>query len=611
MKKKLIIFGIANIITIPISMYISSYINLIISKSDIRLIKIESSFNEIFSNNESIKICLLIQALFMVLFFIAIFTRKNSIYDSKQIKVTDSIWIPQKAGQGQYGSSRFLTNKEFNKKYPKFIIDKKTNAVKKVVGGIVVGYKDNKKCEEISVIADNKHTLCIGNTGSGKTRRVLIESLCTLGLTGESIILSDPKGELFELTSPFFKKLGYEVNVIDLKYKFKSNKFNFLQAIIDAINEENYGKAEEYTWDFVENLVEKRGNNVDPLWENGEKSIVAGSIFTVIYENREYPEYQNLTNVYLFISNMCKTDDSGYMPLVEYVDKLEDDNPAKNIFAISTIASEKTRSGFFTSALATMKLFTGKEIYSMTCKSDFKLDDIGKKKCIRYIMLPDDKLAYYPLATLYISQQYQTLVTLADSQGGKLKVRTNFMLEEFGNFATISNFENMLTVSRSRNIRFSMYIQSFSQLESKYSKTGAENIMDNTQVWIYLKTSSNNTSDIISKKVGNYTVAVSGKSNSYGKNEKSSSESISLASRNLLTPDEVMRFEVPYILVMQSGDFPIVTKLPDLSKWIFNKMLGLGSEDENTRIRQEVENNREIKSEEDMKIWRVWDDYKY
>ena len=88
-------------------------------KSELKLI----AFEDIISNI-NFNMFLLIQALFMVLFFIAIFTRNNSLYNSKLVKITDNIWIPQKAGQGQYGTSRFLTKKEFNKKYPKFTVDK-------------------------------------------------------------------------------------------------------------------------------------------------------------------------------------------------------------------------------------------------------------------------------------------------------------------------------------------------------------------------------------------------------------------------------------------------------------------------------------------------------
>ena len=517
------------------------------------------------------------------------------------------------SGKGQYGTSRFATEKEFDKAYEKIKINKKQAILdnKFSKGGIVVKYKDSVVNEDISIVADNKHTLCLGNTGAGKTRRILIESLCTLGLAGESVIVSDPKGELYQMTSDFFKSLGYEVNVIDFKTPSKSDKYNFLQPIIEALKENDIKKAEDLTWDLVENIVKKSGNTTDPLWENGEKSIIAGSIMTVLLENRENEEYQNLTNVYAFISNMCQTDDNGYMPLSEYIEKLSEDNPAKRIFSISTIAPEKTRSSFFTSALATLRLFASNSVYTMTNDSDFKLEDIGKKKCIRYIILPDERLTYYSLATLFVSQQYQALVNLADSRGGKLEIRNNFILEEFGNFTKISNFENMLTVSRGRNIRFSMFIQSFSQLETKYSKNAAQNIMDNTQVWIYLRTASYSTAEIISKKIGNYTVSVNSQSNSYSKNSNNISESMSLASRSLLTPDEILRFEVPYALIMQSGQFSAKVEIPDLSKWQFNKMLKLGDEEENRKIRERVEENRKKLTQEEIKLWRIWEDYKY
>ena len=611
MRKKIILYILITSLLFPISTYIAYFLDSILLSKKLELISIYKII-EILFNNQNIKILTLsIQALFMVLFFIAIFINKFGVFKSKIQKITNNIAIPESYGQGQYGTSRFATNKEFDNTYLKLKLDKNINCMKQRLnyGGIVVKYKNNIKTEEISIVADNKHTLCLGNTGAGKTRRILIESLCTLGLAQESIILSDPKGELYQMTSNFFKNLGYEVNVIDFKNPEKSNKYNFLQPIINAINENNMKKAEDYTWDLVENIVQKSNANTDPLWENGEKSIIAGSIMTVLLENKEHKEYQNLTNVYAFISNMCQTDVNGFMPLNDYIEKLEDDNPAKKIFKISTIAPEKTRSSFFTSALATLRLFSSKSIYTMTNDSDFKLEDIGKKKCIRYIILPDERTTFYTLATLFVSQQYQALVNLADNRGGKIAIRNNFILEEFGNFTKIDNFENMLTVSRSRNIRFSLFIQSFSQLETKYSKTVAQNIMDNTQAWIYLRTSSYNTAEIISKKLGNYTVSINSKSNSYNNNSNNTSESVSLATRSLLTPDEILRFESPHCLILQSGCFPAKVELPDLSKWYFNSILGLGDEEQNRLLRDEIDKNRKQITDEDIKLWKIREDY--
>ena len=611
-KSKLITFLICTILILPFSIYIGYYLDsMLISNVDI-----SNNFFEIvksISNTKIISLIICIQALFMMLFFMLIFTEKYGIYKANTEMITTNISIPKHYGQGQYGTSRFATKKEFEKVYTTLKFDKKQNYLTQNIsnGGIVVKYNSKGNYENISIVSDNKHLICLGNTGAGKTRRILIESLCTLGLAGESIIVSDPKGELYQMTSHFFKNLGYEVNVIDFKTPKKSSKYNFLQPIINAIEENDIKKAEDMTWDLVENIVQKAGVNSDPLWENGEKSIIAGSIMTVLLENKNNKEYQNLTNVYSFISNMCQTDENDYMPLTEYIENLPEENPAKKIFSISTIAPEKTRSSFFTSALSTLRLFSTNSIYTMTNDSDFRLEDIGLKKCIRYIILPDERTTFYTLATLFVSQQYQALVNLADNRGGKLKIRNNFILEEFGNFTKIANFENMLTVSRSRNIRFSMFLQSFSQLETKYTKTVAQNIMDNAQIWIYLRTSSYETAEIISKKLGSYTVSVNSQSNSVSRHSDNISESMNLIGRNLLTPDEVLRFETPYALVLQSGYFSAKTEIPDLSKWKFNKVLGLGNEEENRIIRKKVENERKVLEEEKIKLWKIWEDYKY
>lgn len=612
LNRKVITFLICTILILPFSIYIGYYLNSMLTSN----IDITFEFDEILksvADNKILSLIVCIQALFMVFFFMLIFTQKYGMYKANTEMITTNISIPKHYGQGQYGTSRFATSKEFDRTYTKLKFNKNKDYLTQPIssGGVVVKHNSKRNYEEISVVSDNKHLICLGNTGAGKTRRILIESLCTLGLAGESIIVSDPKGELYQMTSQFFNKLGYEVDVIDFKTPKKSNKYNFLQPIINAIQNDDIKKAEDLTWDLVENIVQKTNSNSDPLWENGEKSIIAGSIMTVLLENKNNRDYQNLTNVYSFISNMCQSDENGFMPLTEYIENLPEENPAKKIFSISTIAPEKTRSSFFTSALSTLRLFSSNSIYTMTNDSDFRLEDIGEKKCIRYIILPDERTTFYTLATLFVSQQYQSLVNLADSRGGKLKIRNNFILEEFGNFTKIANFENMLTVSRGRNIRINMFLQSFAQLETKYSKMVAQNIMDNAQVWIYLRTSSYETAEIISKKLGSYTVSVNSQSNSISRNSDNISESMNLIGRNLLTPDEVLRFESPYALILQSGYFSAKTEIPDLSKWQFNKILGLGDEEENRMIREKIENERKVLEEEKIKLWKIWEDYKY
>ena len=183
-------------------------------------------------------------------------------------------------------------------------------------GGVVIGVKKEGNKERIYFVGEDSHLLCIGATRSGKSRNLVVQSICTLGLAGESIVVSDPKAELFDYTSEFLKKLGYEVLVLDFKNPAKSQRYNLLQPIINAVNAGDTDKAEMLAWDLTNNLVGKPEG--EKIWTNGECSIIAASILCVVCDNKHRPEYQNLTNVYWFIAEMVKTI-GNKMPLLEYV----------------------------------------------------------------------------------------------------------------------------------------------------------------------------------------------------------------------------------------------------------------------------------------------------
>ena len=68
-------------------------------------------------------------------------------------------------------------------------------------GGIVIGKKDEGTSEHIYYVGEDSHLLCIGATRSGKSRCLVVPSICTLGLAGESMIISDPKAELYDYTT--------------------------------------------------------------------------------------------------------------------------------------------------------------------------------------------------------------------------------------------------------------------------------------------------------------------------------------------------------------------------------------------------------------------------
>ena len=414
-------------------------------------------------------------------------------------------------------------------------------------GGVVIGMKKEGNNERIYYVGEDSHVLCIGATRSGKSRNLVVQSICTLGLAGESIIVSDPKAELFHYTATFLRQLGYEVLVLDFKNPEKSQRYNLLQPIIHAVNEGDTDKAEMLAWDLTSNLVGK--SEGEKIWTNGECSVIAASILCVVCDNTQRPEFQNLTNVYWFIAEMVKPI-GNTMPLLEYVSKLSANHPAKALLSISDVAPSRTRGSFYTSALTTLRLFTGKSIYAITHKSDFQLQDIGQQKQALFIIIPDEKTTFYPVASLIVSQQYELLAHAADQRGGRLKQRVNFMLDEFGNFTAISDFTNKLTVGGGRGMRFNLFIQSFSQLKEKYDENTADTIKANCQTWVYLQADDLDTLREISEKLGTYTVSSYQLSGNHAKySTPSSSRSMSLIERKLLNVDEVRRIVRPHQIV--------------------------------------------------------------
>ena len=110
----------------------------------------------------------------------------------------------------------------------------KSNAQNPQKGGIVVGYEktdrisNNNTSEKIYFLDDDVHSLILGATRCGKTRSIILQSICFTALTGESMVISDVKGELHDYTMPYLKRLNYEVIALDFKSPLKSHKYNFL-----------------------------------------------------------------------------------------------------------------------------------------------------------------------------------------------------------------------------------------------------------------------------------------------------------------------------------------------------------------------------------------------
>lgn len=580
------------------------------------------------SNNEQIRMFTIFFFVLLLLGIITLLVGGKSSFRVDMIEITPEIRTPAPAGQGQHGTAKWLPKEKFDQVFDSDIIDSKKLMQGKEsfsAGGLVLGKEDIKTSifskrvkEKIYHITKDLHALIIGATRSGKTRCIVIQTIIDLILAGENVVVPDLKGELRDYTEDVAKKYGYEVIGIDFIHPYQSKRRNFLEPVIKALQRNDISRAIEETWSLVSQLVGEPPENGEKLWNNGEAATLAASIMAVCYDNQDHPEYQNLTNVFYFITEMC-SDYRGALPLQFYIDSLPEEHPAKILLAATKVAAMRTRSSFYVSAIMTLKLLTIPAINQMTNASDFdieKLIDEGKKVII-YLGLPARDKTYFPLASLFLRQISDLIDYVADEKyGGRVPVRWNFIDEEMGNFTKITNMRQQTSFGTGKGIRHFMFIQSYAQLDDVYGEKVSQIIQDNADIKIYLRSPNPTTKKKISEDLGNYTTRSYSKSNNTPsgtfRNGGSDGESSNLMGRPLLYPDEVGKLQRPYSLVMSDAD-PAIMYAPDLSQYAMNEFLGMGDEEHNNRLRQrkaEEHKKNERPHNSKMELWGIWDVWK-
>ena len=470
-------------------------------------------------------------------------------------------------------------------------------------GGLVLGWSEDGK--KIYYNATDTHSLIIGATRCGKTRHLVLPSIALTALAGESMIITDPKSELYLYTRPFLERLGYEIITIDFIHPERSTRYNFLQPVLDAVNMENLPLAVQRARDIAKLLVpDKDNSNTDPLWPNGERSIITVAILAVCLQF-DRPQWQNLANAHHFIATMCAPQgEKGTVPLIAYLEGLPQDSPLLRAMAIARIAPEKMRGSFYSSALSTLDLFCDPAIHAMTSITEFDHLATGDRKRAIFIILPDSESTYYPVASLFVFQQYQLLVRRADENGGRLPRRVEFFCDEFGNFVRIPDMDKAITVGGGRGIRFHLVVQDDNQIYERYGERLGKTMISNCETWVYLQTDNEDTIATVSKKLGKYTVKSPSLSASTGGN---SSASYNLTGRDLLSPEEIRRIQRPYQLVMSRAD-PAVMYAPGIEKTVFNDLFGMGDRDHNQKLQIYRNAQRPVRNAA-VSFWDGWKPY--
>ena len=470
----------------------------------------------------------------------------------------------------EYGSARFSTLSEIKRNFKK----ERISNIKE--SGVPIWF--SKDYKYVWFDRETPHYTYLGSTGSGKSVTAVIPMCSFIATSKEkrSVFITDPKGEIFNTTSKMFKDNGYNVLTLDFRHPEKSNHFNILEPII-----KEYEKYIEYEKKSLSNKKDKvKYNNLamtslaetnrlitslssmimqektqqkDPFWNNSARNLLEGLIGFFLEEYKESNIKRNqitMTSIRKFQNSSMQ--EKNFNKFKNYIERKEYGSKSKDSLTSILSASENTYKSITAVFGEKMSLFDDVNVANVTSDSDFDFDLLGKEPTALFIIVPDEDKVYFTLVTIIVGLLYKELVKLANSMyNKKLPVQIDWLLDEFANCPPLADIEALVSVARSRGMRFHFFIQSFSQLDNVYGKDVAQIILDNCGL-IYLKTNTQDTAEQISKRLGKTTISSNSISQSLSLTDYNGNKSTSLMARDLLTPDEVKQLHYKTII------FPII-----------------------------------------------------
>ena len=420
---------------------------------------------------------------------------------------------------------------------------------------IVIGAE--KKGKGLEIISTSAlHALIVGTTGSGKTTGFVDQNIAILGRSKgkPSMIIADPKKELYEKHAKQLESEGYKISTLDLREPYSSARWNPMQVLIRRIRQvrelqndmkEKDGKyyacgevfishvdartrVQELKDEIFENAMDlvytlcPVQNKDQPTWEEGARNLIFGLVLAFCEDciaGKMDEKQLQLFNVYHNITKYCSEDTTA---LKKYLlEGREEFSKVRGLVNTVLITSDKTLTSYLSEVNSYMQQLADDGILSMTSENDIDIANMDESPNALFVIVPDERFTRHRFVTLFLTQTYKELVEKANTNLRKketdtaiLKRRAYFILDEFGNLPKMENIEGMVTVGRSRGIRYLFVLQSFSQLNAKYGKDIGDIIKTNCNIKIFIGSDDPDTRREFSelcgqKKVKNFSVNTS------------------------------------------------------------------------------------------------------
>lgn len=441
------------------------------------------------------------------------------------------------SNKGTYGTAGFMDEKEV-----KDVLDLTTDL--KRHSGTVLGILDGKYVCVPKESRLNKNIAVYGASGSMKTRAFCINRILQAAAAGESIIICDPKSELYEKTSEYLRRKNYTVRVFNLVSPENSDSWNCLAEI-----QGDELMAQLFSDVIIKNTGSERG---DHFWDSAEMNLLKA---LVLYVEQGYPpERKNIGEVYKLLTL------SSDKELNSLFDMLPASHPAKAPFSIYRQASDTVRTGVIIGLGSRLQVFQMKQICNMTAFDEIDLELPGKQPCAYFCITSDQDSTFDFLSSLFLSFCFIKLVRYADKNcpDGRLSTPVHVLGEELTACGVIPDLSRKISVIRSRNISMSCVFQNLAGLQNRYPQNQWQEILGNSDVQLFLGCVDELTAKYISDRSGEVSVYVQSKAKQLGTWRITNytpqyRETSGVGKRKLLTQDEVLRLPIEKALIIIRG----------------------------------------------------------
>lgn len=465
---------------------------------------------------------------------------------------------------GTYGTARWMNETEAKKVY-------EVGPVENVTGTILGQFTLDG--EEVIALpfepTGNRNLILIGPPGSGKSFGYVRTAVFQSIVRGESVVVTDPKGEIHNDMRKLLESRGYKVKVFNLINLDLSNAWDCVQEIYDPITG-NIDDQRVIT--FCKTVIANTGGGAnskgDPFWESSEENLFRVAVsycayireksLIEIYERRakelltQLPyitqeDEQSLIEIVKnpesamvdrrrvveYLAHSFYGDEEGDRKLSEWeedaptcnisdiydallhndLDKWEANfkyvplsHPAASAWAVFKGMGERVQPNIVGGLNTRLQLFMTYKVRRVISNDDIRLANLGAEKTALFLIISDDNASMQLLSSLLLSFLFKDLKEAFDAVGGEGRIPVNVVADELANTGVWPNFEKTIATARSRKIAVSLILQSLPQLTQLYGEENAETIIGCCNTMLVLGCNDKYTAEYISDKSGIVTI---------------------------------------------------------------------------------------------------------